>query len=509
MIGAKPSVQENPDEMPEELSSSGAPRTEATLLSRVIRLTRPWAMMCLLVLSDLFSLGVAWGMGMGLRFLVIGIFDYPRYLRLWPGLFVWVLAFGIEGLYRGAGLTARIFITPVEELRRTTVGTTWAFMTVIVGMYALQGGLFFSRLAITLAWLSALGLVPCIRALVRYICAQRSWWGSSVVIFGSGQTARRVIDILLHQPELGLKPVAILTDTPNREPSIKGVPILGGLDRARQLGRSRGIAYCIVALDEGSNKRMFDVHQEYGDCFPHMMVIPDLAGLASLWIVARDVGGILGLEIRHNLLIATNRWIKRCLDLVVAIPLIILLSPLLLLLAAWIRLLSPGNPFYGQEREGLDGRRIRIWKLRTMYIDAGKRLEKLLERDPGARAEWQQYFKLKNDPRILPVVGRFLRKFSLDELPQLWNVIVGEMSVVGPRPFPSYHLEAFDEKFRALRHRVLPGVTGLWQVTARSDGDLGVQERLDTYYIRNWSVWLDLYLMARTFWVVVRGQGAY
>jgi len=509
MIGAKPTLRENPDEMPQELSSSTVPRTESTLLSRVVRLTRPWAMMCLLLLSDLVSLSVAWGIGMGLRFALIGGYDYPRYLRLWPALFVWVLAFGIEGLYRGAGLTARIFITPVEELRRTTVGTTWAFMTVIVAMYVLQGGLFFSRFAIAVAWLSALGLVPCMRALERYICAQRSWWGSSVVVFGSGHTARRVIDILLHQPELGLKPVAILTDAPNPEPAIKGVPILGGLDRAKQLGRPHAIPYCIVAMDEGSNKRMFDIHQEYGDCFPHMMVIPDLAGLASLWIVARDVGGILGLEIRHNLLIATNRWIKRSLDLAVAIPLIILLSPLLLLLAVWIRLVSPGNPFYGQEREGLDGRSIRIWKLRTMYIDAAKRLEKLLERDPEARAEWQQYFKLKNDPRILPVVGRFLRKFSLDELPQLWNVIVGEMSVVGPRPFPNYHLQAFDEKFRTLRHRVLPGVTGLWQVTARSDGDLGVQERLDTYYIRNWSVWLDLYLIARTFWVVVRGQGAY
>jgi len=466
-------------------------------------------MMFLLVMTDLISLAVAWGTGMLVRFMVLGHFDYPRYLRLWPGLFIWIMAFAIQGLYRGAGVTARIFLTPVEELRRITVGTTWACLTAVVGIYSVLGFLFVSRLIVGVAWLLALVLVPCGRALVRNICSRRSWWGSSVVIFGSGRTARRVIDILLNQPELGLKPVAILTDTPGAEPEIDGVPILGGLNRAKQLGRTRKIPYCIVALDEGSNKRMFDVHQEYGDCFPHMMVIPDLAGLASLWIVARDVGGILGLEIRHNLLIATNRWTKRTLDLVVAIPLIILLAPLLLLLMAWIQLVSPGNPFYGQEREGLGGRRIRIWKLRTMYLDADRRLAELLERDPEARNEWQRYFKLKNDPRILPFVGKFFRKFSLDELPQLWNVIRGQMSLVGPRPFPDYHLQAFDAKFRELRHRVLPGVTGLWQVSARSEGDIEVQQRLDTYYIRNWSVWLDLYLIARTISVVARGRGAY
>jgi len=509
MMGT-PSLQQNPDKTPGDLSASSTPgRTRVALLPRVIRSTRPWAMMSLLVLSDLCSVGLAWGIGMALRFTMLGKFDYPHYLRLWPGLFLWVLAFGIEGLYRGAGLTARIFLTPVEELRRTTVGTTWAFMTAVAGMYIMLGFLFISRLVISVAWIIALILVPCGRALVRNICARRSWWGSSVAIFGSGKTARRVIDILLHQPELGFKPVGILTDTPCAETEIDGVPILGGLEQAWQLGRSRGIPYCIVALDEGSNKRMFDIHQEYSDCFPQMMVIPDLAGLASLWIVARDVGGILGLEIRHNLLIASNRWVKRSLDLVMATPLIILLSPLLLALMVWIRLVSPGNPVYGQDREGLDGERIRIWKLRTMYIDADKRLEKLLERDPEARKEWQRYFKLKNDPRILPFLGTLLRKFSLDELPQLWNVIAGEMSLVGPRPFPDYHLQAFDEKFRTLRHRVLPGVTGLWQVSARSEGDIEVQQRLDTYYIRNWSVWLDLYLMARTFSVVVRGRGAY
>lgn len=466
-------------------------------------------MMILMMSSDLLAIGVSWGVGMALRFSLKGSFDLPRYLALWPALFLWVLTFGIMGLYRGGGATARIFVTPVEELRRTTVGTTWAFLFIVVGMYILQGGLFFSRLIIGVAWLLGLVLVPLGRSVLRMLFAHRAWWGSSAIIFGSGKTARQVVSILQHQPELGLKPVALLTDKPCADKDIRGVPVVGGLENARRLGAELGVRYCIVAMDEDSNNRLYDIHKKYGDCFPHMMVIPELGGLASLWIVARDVGGVLGLEIRHNLLISGNRWLKRTLDLAVAVPALLLTAPLLAVMIVGIKIVNPGPAFYVQEREGQHGKLIRIWKLRTMYVDAEARLQKLLAENPEARAEWQRYFKLKHDPRILPFVGDFLRTYSVDEFPQLWNVINGTMSLCGPRPFPSYHLEAFDEEFRTLRRSVLPGVTGLWQATARSEGDIEVQKRLDTYYIRNWSLWLDLHIIARSFLVVIKGKGAY
>jgi lipopolysaccharide/colanic/teichoic acid biosynthesis glycosyltransferase len=162
-------------------------------------------------------------------------------------------------------------------------------------------------------------------------------------------------------------------------------------------------------------------------------------------------------------------------------------APVLALAAIWIRIASGSTALYFQEREGEAGRKIRVWKLRTMYEDADGMLARHLDSCPEARLEWTRYFKLKQDPRILPGIGHLLRRTSLDELPQLWNVLKGEMSLVGPRPFPDYHLESFAADFRALRSIVPPGLTGMWQVSARSDGDIRVQEALDTYYIRNWS----------------------
>jgi undecaprenyl-phosphate galactose phosphotransferase len=203
-----------------------------------------------------------------------------------------------------------------------------------------------------------------------------------------------------------------------------------------------------------------------------------------------------------------SQLVKRAFDLVISSLILLCISPILLIVYVLIRLDSKGPVFYCQKRVGQDGKIFGTWKFRTMVVDAEQRLREYLEAHPEAKQEWETNFKLKKDPRITGV-GRFLRKTSLDELPQLFNVVTGEMSLVGPRPLPEYHHFALASQTRAMREMVRPGITGQWQISSRSDGDLSDLERHDTYYVSNWSMRLDLEILFKTPLVVITGKGAY
>lgn len=199
---------------------------------------------------------------------------------------------------------------------------------------------------------------------------------------------------------------------------------------------------------------------------------------------------------------------KRLIDLL----LLLLLSPPALVIvgicAALTRLLTGGPALYKQRRVGYLGKTIEVWKLRTMELNAESILEEFLANSPEARREWEAHYKLKNDPRIIPYLGNFLRRSSLDELPQLLNVWKGEMSFVGPRPLPAYHFEAIESDFKDLRQSVPPGLSGLWQISERSDADLDSHQTWDKLYIKNFSLWNDLRIILKTPLVILRSRGA-
>ncbi len=412
-----------------------------------------------------------------------------------------VALFAVFGLYTAGGLS------PVEELRRLTVATALVALFLAAAVFFWKDAPVYSRKLFMTSGLLTAAFAPACRALTRRWLARQPWWRVPVVVFGAGETARNLVASLQRQPGIGLKPLACLDDDAAKHGECCGVPVTGPLPLAPEMAAVFKVRYALVAMPGIDREQLLSILERWGAAFTHLIVIPNLFGMASVWVSTRDLGGVLGLELCQNLLIPLNRWLKRAIDLAAATLLGVVSLPVLVLAAIWIRIVSQGPAFYHQEREGEGGSLISIPKLRTMYPDAESKLAAYLATSPAAAIEWQRHFKLRDDPRVLPGVGRILRHTSLDELPQIWTVLKGEMSLVGPRPFPGYHLGKFSSEFRALRNRVRPGLTGLWQVSDRRHDSLHAQQTLDTYYIRNWSLWLDLYILAQTVRAVLFPRG--
>ncbi len=332
-------------------------------------------------------------------------------------------------------------------------------------------------------------------------------WGAPTALVGKTDHSGKLAALLNAHPEIGLRPVAFAD--PHNEDIVwqtKPVPI-PLLSSMAELGAIRPPIE-VVIFNSADELAEFTADPRTSMPASRLMLVEDVHEVQSLWVRSRMLGWAIGLEIRRERCQAYNRLIKRALDLILAVPLAVLAAPVVAVLALLVKVIDPGPWLFIQERVGRDGSPVPVFKLRTMYLDAEQRLQEQLARNPALREEWQKFFKLERDPRILPIIGSLMRRASLDELPQLWNVIRGEMSLVGPRPFPSYHLNSFDAEFRNLRATVQPGITGMWQVSSRSNGDLEKQKAEDLFYIRNWSVWLDVYILLETLPAVLCARGA-
>jgi Undecaprenyl-phosphate galactose phosphotransferase WbaP len=241
--------------------------------------------------------------------------------------------------------------------------------------------------------------------------------------------------------------------------------------------------------------------------FRHMIFVSDMDWLEGASIRIHDYEGLMGIEAQKNALSPLETGVKRVMDVILSITLCLISLPLMLLAAITIWLDSPGEVFYKQERVGRHGRPFKVYKFRTMQQDADSMLVKHLESNSEAMLEWRQNQKLQDDPRVTPI-GRILRRYSIDELPQLFNVLRGEMSLVGPRPIVDAEVPRYSTNFDVYSS-LRPGITGLWQVTGRNNASYDERVHFDVYYVRNWSIWLDLYILFRTIWVVISRDGAF
>lgn len=476
-------------------------RTLGPAISALSVSTRTFPTFAMMVGSDLLGLGVAALISVYVRFILDGQFQLPLYWQLLPLMGLFTVAYAAVGLYPG------VAISPVDELRWVTVSTSLVYFVLGSTIFLRREGEVYSRGIFLLAWLLSIGLVLAGRALTRYFFAQKRWWGYPVMVLGAGKTGEMVVRTLQQRPRIGLKPVVVLDDNPEKHGSLHNVPVLGGVELAPVLAKARKIPYAIVAMPGVSRDRLLQILEQYGQTFAHLLIIPDLFGFSSLWVEAKDMGGILGLEVRQQLLLPGPRLAKFLIDRLITLMGGLFVLPFIILIALLIRIDSPGPVLYGQIRIGQNGESFKAWKFRSMVKNADRTLESYLDTHPELRESWERDQKLRNDPRITRV-GRFLRQTSLDELPQLWNILRGEMSLVGPRPIVDEEIQRYGEKF-GLYTKVTPGLTGLWQVSGRNNLTYEERVSLDAYYVRNWSVWLDLYILIRTVWVVISGEGAY
>lgn len=463
------------------------------------RLVARAARVAVLGLADLAALGIAGALAYVLWALPEKGQSFALYRALAPLLSLFIVGYAAAGLYPGFGLG------PVETLRRQSYVTAFGFLVLAAFSFALKLPHLYSRVTFALALGLSLLLVPLVRALVLHLARRWPWWSEPVVIIGIGERAATVVRGLLDMGT-GYRPTAVLTvGPPTRPADLAGVPIVGGLDEAPAVA-ARGIRVALIGSGQIEDRSVLDRLQQH---FPHVILLREFDDLPVQGLQLRDLGPIVGIEYTNNLLQPWNQGAKRALDVVVTALALVIAAPILLVAAALVRIIDGGPVFFSQTRTGLDGRRLEVPKIRTMRRDAEEQLERHLAASPESREEWEGRYKLRDDPRLVPFVGKLFRRYSVDELPQLWTVLGGGMSLVGPRPLPDYHLRQFSPAFLSLRHRVRPGITGLWQVSVRSEGGMAEQEAYDSYYIRNWSVWLDLHILGRTIAAVASGKGAY
>jgi Undecaprenyl-phosphate galactose phosphotransferase WbaP len=412
----------------------------------------------------------------------------------------------------GSGLYPPTGLSQPEELRLSTYTTAGAAL-IHFAMLMSVGDHDPELLIGLVLWVLLVPTAYLFRSLMRGALLRLRLFGEPCIVIGTGEKAKRAIREIQAHPELGLVPVGVFGDVAGlNQAELQGVPILGPTEAASRYRFPYRVNRALVALSrsEADAKRLAQLMEELAKPYPALQVLADLASPTNLLVTPRPVGPYLSLEFQHQRFSRRQKIVKRIFDLAVAGPVFLASLPFIGIAAILVKIYDPAGPvFFSQNREGAGGKPIRIWKIRTMVVGAERRLAEHLATNAAARFEYERTLKLRDDPRIIPKVGKYLRRYSVDELPQLWSIIKGDMSLVGPRVMLGHEVERFSEKARELRRDVPPGLTGFWQVMYRNNSDLQIWEVADSYYVNNWSIWLDGWIVLRTVRTVLTGAGAY
>lgn len=413
-----------------------------------------------------------------------------------------------RGIYPGYGICA------IAELRTTFYTLTGVFATVAIVSFLTRDPIPYSRSILLLSWILSIPILFGCRTKFRKFLSKRDWYGIPAIIVGQHSMAVRIVDSLQNHASIGLKPIIIIdTDTSQAEYGYHaGVPIISGLDNINALCKRYGVSHGIVTVPDNQSALAQNIVSNYAQHLSHITFVGENVHPSVNWISNTRADILMSNEIEQRLMEPALRLKKRLLDLVLSVPLFVVALPLMAFIALYIKLTSKGPVFFRHMRVGQYGKQFVMNKFRTMVPNAEEVLLEILNGDPVAYDEWQRFHKLKNDPRVSRF-GSWLRKYSLDELPQLYNVLKGDMSLVGPRPYISKELHGKNTSeiraFLALYRSTKPGITGLWQVSVRNEAEFNVRTHIDLYYMRNWSLFLDIYILMRTISVVLTGRGSY
>ncbi|QDV69826.1 UDP-glucose:undecaprenyl-phosphate glucose-1-phosphate transferase [Rosistilla carotiformis] len=416
------------------------------------------------------------------------------------GSLCWVLLLASYQLYPAIGLN------PAIELKRYTCASSIATCLLAIGVLGFSTFDSHSVTMLAMLWAGSVVALPAARWVARRQLARTTWWGMRCVVVGESATEYFNGQSPWNLAKLGYRVLGYVRCSDpyweSYDHDSGGLEYLGPTAELHDICRSVGAPSLLVSDDQNdfSEKAM-------GQLGLHIPLIERLEFSSGGYSQERCPGLFPLSHTENGLLQPGNLLLKRCLDLVAVIAATPVLIPVMVAIGLAIKLTAPGPIFYRHRRVGRYGREIQVWKFRTMVQNADQVLQQHLDENPQLRREWELDHKLKKDPRVTRV-GAILRKTSLDELPQLINVLMDEMSLVGPRPIVSAEVEKYAEAY-PLYIAVQPGLTGLWQVNGRNNTTYERRIELDRRYVSSWSVWLDCYILLRTIKTVAFCEGAY